>query len=68
MLKTNALMNEEESSDAVHGEEVVSVFKRAIVKDLRAELSAEKVKVSALQQELRLQEEMHAAEKARIVK
>jgi hypothetical protein len=68
MLKTNALMNEEESSDAVPGEEVVSVFKRAIVKDLRAELSAEKVKVSALQQELRLQEEMHAAEKARIVK
>lgn len=62
-LKTNALMNEEESSDAVPSEEVVSVFKGAIVKDLRAELSAEKVKVSALQQELRLQEERNAAEK-----
>ena len=62
-LKKNTLMNEEESSDAVPSEEVVSVFKRSIIDDLQTELSAEKVKVSALQEELRLQEERHFAEK-----
>lgn len=54
MLKKNVLMNKEESSDAIPSEEVVSVFKRSIIKNLKTELSAEKVKVSALQQELRI--------------
>jgi hypothetical protein len=67
MLKVNATI-EEESSDAVPSEEVVTVFKSSIINTLKTELSAEKVKVSALQREIRIQEEMHAAEKGRIVK
>lgn len=61
-LKTNALMNEEESSDAVPSEEL-QLDQDQIIDRLKIELSAEKVKVSALQQELRLQEERNAAEK-----
>ena len=66
-LKKNALMNEEESSDAVPSEEL-QLDQDQIIDRLKIELSAEKTKVSALQQELRLQEQRNAAEKACIVK
>ena len=62
MLKTNALMNEEESSDAVPSEEL-QLDQDQIIDRLKIELSGEKVKVSALQQELRLQEQRQFAEK-----
>jgi len=67
-VKRNELMKQEESSDAVPSEEVVSVFKGSIINDLSAELSAEKTKVSALQHELRIQEEMHNSEKEDLTK
>ena len=56
MLKVNATIEE------------IPYDQDRVINTLKTELSSEKVKVSALQREIRIQEEMHAAEKGRIVK
>ena len=56
MLKVNATIEE------------IPYDQDRVINTLKTELSSEKVKVSALQEELRLQEQGHAAEKGRIVK
>ena len=66
-VKRNELMKQEESSDAVPGEEP-PLDQDVAINTLKMELSAEKTKVSALQHELRIQEEMHNSEKEDLTK
>lgn len=66
-LKRNELMKQEESSDAVPIKES-PLDQDVVINNLKTELSAEKTKVSALQHELRIQEEMHGSEKEDLTK
>ena len=66
-LTRNELMKQEESSDAVPSEEP-PLDQDGVINNLKTELSAEKTKVSALQHELRIQEEMHNSEKEDLTK
>ena len=66
-LTRNELMKQEESSDAVPSEEP-PLDQDVVINNLKTELSAEKTKVSALQHELRIQEEMHGSEKEDLTK